>query len=402
MLILIGEIFISSFKINFVFQFLYLVGVLVYSKNTISIKFLKTIAPLFIVFVIGIIVFVFHSYELNDLIKDISYFIKPILGLLVGYLSFKKVDDIVDFYNSILFVGVLSAIIHLFGIFILGDFFNASIVNLRGNFGFDSFIEIFSFFILLFSKKLSEKSLVKKSSYQKFLLAVLLLSIFFYFSRTMFVVFFLIGFSMLGFTKITKSTLKFIGVAIACIAFLYIYLYSIRIDRNSEGLEGFFYKLKIAPEEIFKTKVDRENHKELWDHWRGYEVSRATALMKNNPESYFIGNGFGSLVNLKFQAPLGTEGTMKYISRLHNGYMFVFYKTGASGFIIYLIFIIKLYIKIYKNEKDKYNAYMLRLLSAIGLFYLFTSLIISGLYISKDAVIFILGGLLSFQDRLKA
>ena len=54
--------------------------------------------------------------------------------------------------------------------------------------------------------------------------------------------------------------------------------------------------------------------------------------MKENPSSYIIGTGYGSLVNLKFKAPLGNED-MKYISRLHNGYVFVFYKTGIFGLV---------------------------------------------------------------------
>jgi hypothetical protein len=111
---------------------------------------------------------------------------------------------------------------------------------------------------------------------------------------------------------------------------LYGYLYSVKIDRGKPGLEAFLYKIKIAPEEIFKTNIDRDNHKELWDHWRGYEAKRALATMEDKPSSYVFGTGYGSLVNLKFKAPLSTtdkEG-LKFISELHNGYPYVLYKTG--------------------------------------------------------------------------
>ena len=69
---------------------------------------------------------------------------------------------------------------------------------------------------------------------------------------------------------------------------------------------------------MFKTNVDRENHKDLWDHWRGYEAKRAFALMEQYPSSFIIGTGQGSLVNLKFEAPLTGDKNkgLKYISEL--------------------------------------------------------------------------------------
>ncbi|WP_264550543.1 O-antigen ligase family protein [Flavobacterium sp. N2820] len=240
--------------------------------------------------------------------------------------------------------------------------------------------------------------LIRKKVFRFLVLFFLLISIYLYFSRTMLVVFFVMGFSLLGYAKITVKTLKFIGIAVVSILVLYAYLFSVKLDRNAKGAEAFLYKIKIAPEEIFKSKIDRNNHKELWDHWRGYEAKRAIYLMEENPTSYFIGTGFGSLVNLKFQAPVGGEGGMKYISRLHNGYIFVLYKTGILGLLLYFVFLTSLYMKIYRFNTNNSNQILVnRLISSIGLFYIFTTLIISGIYIPRDAVVFVLGGLLSFN-----
>ena len=211
--------------------------------------------------------------------------------------------------------------------------------------------------------------------------------------------FFLVGFSMLGYAKITKGTLKFIGFAFLLIGLLYAYLFSVKIDRNAKGVEAFLYKIKIAPEEIFKTKVDRENHKELWDHWRGYEAKRALALMDKNPSSYIYGTGYGSLINLKFKAPLG-EKDMKHISRIHNGYVFVLYKTGIVGLVLYLLFLIKLYLNVYKRSETKEQLFITRTIVSISVFYFFSSLIITGIYIPIDAVVFVLGGLLAFENKV--
>lgn len=396
--VLLCEIYLPSYKINFALQFLFLIGILLTTKCKISKPTLLIIAPLVLIFIIGLLGFFYEKHDLSFIIKDITYFLKPINGILLSYFLFRKGFDLVIFLKTILFVGCLTAFIHLFGIFILGDFANNSIHKLRGDFGLDNFIEIFAFYILLFSKKHMNEWLIRKKVFRFLVLFFLLISIYLYFSRTMLVVFFVMGFSLLGYAKITVKTLKFIGIAVVSILVLYAYLFSVKLDRNAKGAEAFLYKIKIAPEEIFKSKIDRNNHKELWDHWRGYEAKRAIYLMEENPTSYFIGTGFGSLVNLKFQAPVGGEGGMKYISRLHNGYVFVLYKTGILGLLLYFVFLTSLYMKIYRFNTNNSNQILVnRLISSIGLFYIFTTLIISGIYIPRDAVVFVLGGLLSFN-----
>jgi hypothetical protein len=48
-----------------------------------------------------------------------------------------------------------------------------------------------------------------------------------------------------------------------------IYFRSKLIGTN-QGMSSFFYK--INPSEILRTKVDGENHEDLWDHWRGMKL----------------------------------------------------------------------------------------------------------------------------------
>jgi len=397
-LVLLCELYLPSYKTNFTIQFFTLVWILLSGKTKISIRFFKTIAPLLLIFTIGFVGYLTSFYSVSATIKDITYFLKPILVLVLSYLLIKQQNDLLLFLKAIVFIAAFTSFIHLFGIFVIGDFANNSIHELRGDFGFDNFIEIFAFYILLFSKRFLGKPIVANRRWYYLLVIGFLLSIYLYFSRTMLVTFFLIGFSMLGYAKITTRTLKFIGFTFLLIGLLYTYLFSVKIDRNSKGMEAFLYKIKIAPEEIFKTKINREDHKQLWDHWRGYEAKRAFSLMYEKPSSYFFGTGFGSLVNLKFKAPIGDE-KMKFISRLHNGYVFVFYKTGIIGLIMLFLFLINLYLNLYQNVRNDNELLMVnKLITSISVFYFFTSLIISGVYIPKDAIIFLLGGFLSIQD----
>ena len=52
------------------------------------------------------------------------------------------------------------------------------------------------------------------------------------------------------------------------------------IERNSTGIESFLYKIKIAPSEIFNSDIDIDDHKQLWDKWRAYEVKMAFNTIK--------------------------------------------------------------------------------------------------------------------------
>lgn len=117
--------------------------------------------------------------------------------------------------------------------------------------------------------------------------------------------------------------------------------------------------------------------------------------MEKNPSSYVFGTGYGSLVNLKFYAPLsGDKKGMKYISDLHNGYIYIFYKTGIISLFIYLFFLFKLYKRAYLK-----STYSTAFISAFGIIYLFSTLTITGVYNSRDIIIILLGAFLFFESN---
>ena len=183
------------------------------------------------------------------------------------------------------------------------------------------------------------------------------------------------------------------------IGLFYAFLYSIKLERDKPGLEAFLYKVKIAPAELFETKINRENHADLWDHWRGYEAKRALSLMSQHPSSYIFGVGYGTLVNLKFFAPLTNDDKgMKYISELHNGYPYLLYKSGLFALVSYFAFLFLMYKKIYLKF-----TFETVFISAMALFYFFTTLTITGIYNTNDTIVFVLGALFCgyFESRKK-
>lgn len=393
-IVIFSQLYMSSFRFNTFLQITVLFLFLLFEKIIFTKSLLRQIAPLFLIFFIGLAGTLIHSYALVNIIKDIFHIIKPINGLLIGYLFYKKINDFEKFIRTIVVAGFVSAIIH-FGTILL--FSDITSVNGIRELARDNFLELFSFFFLIFHKKFRNTNLFQTKSKHYLYIGVLTLSCILYFSRTMIVSAIILLMSIYGYTYITRKGLKVITAVIILIGAFYMYLFSVKIDRNQPGLESFLFKIKNAPSEIFKTKIDRENHKDLWDHWRGYEAKRAYALMQENPSSFVFGNGYGSLVNLKFFAPL-TENSndkgLKFISELHNGFAYILYKIGILGLVIYLYFLIRLYKTIY----DKITIYSIYI-SAIGLVYLFTTLTITGIYNSRDIIIFVLGALLFFESK---
>lgn len=392
LVVVFSQLYLSSFRINFAIQLIVLLIMLMLNEFKISVRILSLLTPVFLIFGIGFLGFFGKDFKLIHLIKDVTHFLKPIFGLTLGYLFFQRIEFKI-FIKIIVLTGFFMAVFHICLIAINGKLAFDGINEQRNSFGKDNFLELFSLLFLCFYNKFFGEAIFKSKKNNYIIFFFLVVSCFFYFSRTMLVVLVLGILTIYGYTKLNLRNIKiFLGLA-SVIGLFYIYLFSIKIDRNGKGLDAFFYKVKIAPSEMFKTKIDRENHKELWDHWRGYEAKRALTLMDTNAVSYVIGTGFGSLIDLKFKAPLDKEG-IRYISETHNGYIYVFYKTGSIGLILLLFFLWKFYRFIYWNYQ-----FVPVFISVIGICFFFTTLTITGIYNPRDVIIIILGSLLAFSSK---
>lgn len=387
-LIAVCQLYIESFRINIFLQ----MGILAFCAFLEPIRFsnkmYQHLAALTLVMLVGFIGTAVHSYDPSPIIKDLFHFIKPILGLLLGYTIFKRIGDFKTFAHTIVIASVVMALIHLGIIVFLTDFMSGSIEVIR-LYTRDNFLEIFGLFFLLYFPKFEGSEIFEKRYYKYIYLIILSVSAFLYFSRTMIVIAGILWLAIKGYTKITQKGIRAIGIVIIIISLFYVYLYNANIKRGATGLEGFLYKIKNVPEELFTFNIDRENHADLWDHWRGYEAKRALELMNEHPSSYIFGTGHGSLVDLKFYAPLtGDKKGIRFISELHNGYIYLFYKTGILGVLIYVFALMRWYAYIYKSQ----NLANL-LISTAGLIFLMTTIMITGIYNSKDIIIFIVGAM---------
>ena len=350
---------------------------------------------LLILIIIGVFSSLFNQKIFYDWLKDFMYFLKPVLGIVTGYFLVSRINDRQFFFRAIIYIAVVFSIFHIIGVVVNTDFSTDSINEIRKHNGISNLLELMALVVLVGSYKFKYLNVVKSRLIKKIILLILSISIVFYFSRTMLIAFIIMGLAVNGYTKLSTKGLKYGVILLSLIGAFYIYLFSVDIKRDQPGIDSFLYKMKIAPTEIFSSSVeiDKQNHENLWDYWRAYEVDMAIDQMNIQRFSYFMGFGFGSLVDLKFKAPLNKEG-MRYIPLLHNGYVYLVFKTGFIGLFFYIIFLGYLYIQSYKKNKFGNEIVIRNLISGIGLFFIFTSLITTGIFNSNEIYTFFLGGFL--------
>ena len=357
------------------------------------------ISILLIILIIGIISSLFYQKQIFDWFKDLLYFLKPILGIILGYLLIKKINNKRFFLNTLVYMSLIFALFHISSVLINTNFSTDTINDIRNTNGLANPLELLALIILISSYRYDYLQIVNKQ--KKLLIFVLTLSVILYFSRTMVVAFIIMISTVYSYTKLTTKGFKYGLVLFSLTGLFYIYLFSIDLERDQPGLESFLYKMKIAPSEIFSPtiNIDKKNHKNLWDHWRAYETNMAYKQMKLHPISFVNGYGFGSLVDLKFVAPLNEQG-MRYIPILHNGYFYILFKTGFVGLFFYLSFLLLLYFQSYKNKISIDEQVVRNFISAIGLYFVFSSFIITGIYNLEETYTFILGGFLFLLSKI--
>ncbi len=390
---------ISSVEVTIILCFL-LIGLLLLDlKFKYSNTFLNTITPLFLIlFIAGISTF-FYSHEGYDVLKDFVYLIKPILMIVLGYYLIGKIKDKNFIFKVVIYIGVVFAIYHIYRVskYLMG--FQFGITKIRSVGGKANYIELLAIVFIFIKESIRPFKIPTK--FIIIIKLVLLASFFFYFSRTMLFTFFVLYFAIHGYTKLTRKGVLYLSLIAALVVALFASLQTMDLDRSSLGFEGFLYKIKNTPSEILTTKIDKDDHADLWDHWRGYEANKAFEQLNTQSDfGYAFGKGLGSLVDLGFYAPLNRD-KIRYIPVLHNGFAYIMFKAGFVGVFIYLLFLAYLYIQAYQKNIGGYTQFFNNIISGIALYFFFTSLIITGIYNQGDVIAISLGALIYLKHFYK-
>lgn len=396
-LILLLLISISVLELHYL---LYLSTSIIYYKK-VSRRLVDILSYLLLIIIIATISSFFNQFEIYNWVKDFAYFSKPLLAILAGYLLAKSINSFKAILECILIVSLIFSIIHIAEVFIFVDFNTANISEIRKVGGISNEIEVFSLMILIASKKYSEIRIINNKFLKTTVLIVLSLSSILYFSRSMTVSFVIFLLSIYGYLKITKKGIKYASIVLLIFGMFYIYLFNADIKRGETGIESFLYKMKNAPAEVFSPvkKINPKNHAELWDRWRAYEAGMAISQV-DNYYGVLFGKGFGSLIDLKLHVYLG-QGKMRYIPHLHNGYVTIYYKTGIVGVVLYLIFLSLIYRFSYFKTNNNQKKIVLNLIGGLAVHFLFTTLIVTGIYNVSESYTLILGMLLYLSHKLQ-
>lgn len=347
--------------------------------------------------IIGVIRAFFYDHSLYNILRDISYFVKPIVGLLIGYQCFRSADN--NFFKTIVYCATGIAIIHLSILFFSFLIFHIRTIHeIREHGGYFSDFEAYALIILLFSKKFNLNFSFKKKA---ILLTIITVSLCLYLARTNMIQVFILGCGMLGLFEFSKK--KMIAFLAFCLVagIGYKVIYDMNPARRGTGFEAFLYKIKNAPKEIYDPYVINDNSSRFHDNFRSYETKTTIQQVAYRDDlGIWLGNGFGSTVN--YGSLIGTnDGTLvRHAPILHNGYTTVFLKTGILGLILYIIS--TMFLSFYgKKTEIKYLNNIKLLINSSGIFLFISTLVFLGYYLKLDNKSLFIGGLLAYYEIIK-
>ena len=382
--------FFNNYQISFL---TWLIALALTFKKSYSVPFVRYVSFFIFIFLLALIVGFFNQYKLYFVIRDITYLLKPILGLFIGYQFFST--QIKNPFKFLLFAGLAMAIIHLglvgYGLFIKGA---SSVSKIREYGGYFNDYEVYALIILIFYKKLQIELTSKQF---RIFFIIMALSAFSYLARTNFIQFIILFMAMKGYLVVTKKSVFYFSTFILLGLISYTAIYYYNPKRIGNTFDEFLYKVKNAPIEAFSTKINRSDWKDFHDNYRSYENIRTTEQLSYN-ESFLFGEGIGSQVDLKQKVRLG-DTELRQISILHNGYMTVLLKSGIIG-LLFLLFSIFYFFKrfTFVNETEKN---INKLFIGTGLFLIISNWVFMGFYNPVDTKSLIIGFLFAYKNYVQ-
>lgn len=382
--------FFNNYELSFL---VWLVASILTIKQKYSTPFLKYLSYFILIISLSFFVGLFFNYKLYFIIRDITYLLKPIFGLILGYQLFY--DKTKNPFQFIVYAGVAIASYHLFlvawGILIEGA---RNVREIRDHGGFFNDFEVYTLIILLFHRQFQLNFSKQKT---RLFISILALSSFFYLARTNFIQFVILFMAMKGWLVLNKRSITILSTLFVVSVIGYAAIYNYNPKRNGNGLDEFLYKIKLIPLEAFATKINRDDWKDFHDHYRSYENVRTVEQLSHNGNLLF-GEGMGSQVDLKQKVYLG-DMELRHISILHNGYMTIFLKSGIPGVLILFGSIFYFFKKF--NSYNEIDTKINLLFLGTGVFLIFSYWVFLGFYNLIDTKTLLIGYLFAYKNHIQ-
>jgi len=384
--------FLNIYELTF---FVWFSTAVITISNRYSFGIIKYVLCFSVILLTAYISSFFNAESTYNFFRDIAYLLKPIIGLLVGYQLYKKCRD--KFFPTVIYTGIFLSAIHLAIVFVTFLRFQTISVNLLREFcGYHSDYEVYVLVILLFYKKF-ELNWSKQRIY--LFIAIAASSSFLYLSRTNFIELIILYVALKGYFVINKRSIAVMSSVVLFVALGYTAIYQYNPQRSGKGIEAFLYKIKIAPVEPFKTKINKEDWKDFNDNYRSYEnILTVKQVTGDGTSTIMFGKGLGATINLGREIWTNDGEFIQYIPILHNGFATVFLKAGIFGVAFLVIFMILLGKPQRSNQIEVQNINLLLIGSAV--FLIVSNWVFMGLYLKLDNKSILLGFMICYREFL--
>jgi hypothetical protein len=379
--------YLSNYELTFA---LWTFTIFITLKKSYSIRFLNYTACFLAIFLVALLVTDFQKSETYFIIRDVTYLLKPVLGLLLGYQICRFIYK--NAIETIIYAGLGISIIHI--LVIVKTFFifhHISVALLRDHCGFFSDFEVYALIFVLFHRQFQVDFTKKRFG---FLVVVIGFSAFMYLSRTNFIQFVVLYLGMKGYFIFNRRAIIAIVSVIIGTILLYSAVLMVNPRRNGSSFEEFLYKIKVAPTEPFKSKVNANDYKDFNLNYRSLE-SIYTIKQVQGTKHVLIGSGLGSQIDLKQEVFLG-DMKLRYISVLHNGFMTTYLKSGIVGVLI-LVFSIFLLSR-QKKTQIPINRQFNFLMVGTSIFLLVSYWVLMGYYFTQDSKSILVGLMFAYTE----
>jgi hypothetical protein len=388
----VGVTYLNIYELTFAVWSLTL---LISLKRRYSLTIVQYVLCFAAIFGIALAVSFFKEFSNYNFFRDISYMLKPILGMLVGYQLCR--DTEVKPFHTILYTGLGIAIIHMGLIFYSAALYRiVNIHELRHYTGYFSDFEFYALLVVFFHKEFG----IEMSAKKKWILILIIgISGTLYVSRTNFIQFFILFLAMKGYFKMTRRAVTVMTTVIAVTLIGYAIIYNMPLTRNGRGMEGFLYKIKNAPIEAFKTKVNQNDWQDFNDNYRSFEtIITLKQVTSEGTSGVLFGKGMGATIDVGRRMYTNDGEYIRFVPTLHNGYTTIFLKAGVAGLLFIIIFLVLL-ARQGKSEIPIVNQINL-LLKGTAIFMIMANWVLLGLYLKIDNKALIIGFILAYKELI--
>jgi hypothetical protein len=346
-------------------------------------------------------------------LKDAWYVVNPLIVMLAGYVFARMGATVQSGLRAFIYAGFILSFWQLRGFAYDPSLLLLPAETIRRAIGFGNFAPIIAFIILCAYFGRWRSGLGLPVWLCSVVLVVCGVASVGTFSRTQFFCLFIGIVAVLG--GFARRELLRVGLPIvAMIAFLLIL--QLYVDTNSDrALLTFFGKLARTGQELLVS--DYTDLRDINLSYRGYETAVVLkGYAAGSPLEILFGRGLGFLVDLGVYLPLdineaGGRSNVRFISVLHNGYLFVLIKMGLVAIAAYAAFLSGMYLqgrRYAAGGRDTALQTPARILQAATVILATTTYVTAGAFNKTDMfpVLMIMGFLLYFladaQQPLRA